>query len=66
MSTADFIRRRRIADFDGDHAKAIASAQEELTELGCTFFRASVTPMTHDLILEGWRQQPVDQGDVPV
>jgi len=37
-----------------------------LRERGATFFRTSVGSMTHQLIIEGWKTWPNDQGDLPL
>lgn len=39
---------------------------EELETRGATFYRASRTAMTNEIIIEGWKAAPNDQGDVPL
>ena len=66
VSTANYIARRLLRHFDGDFRAAVESAQEELTERGATFFRVHLREVAQEVILEGWRVQPREQGDLPL
>lgn len=63
---ADFVERRWLRDFEFDGTAASRSAHDALVERGATFFRLSFKSMSGEVVMEGWRVQPDDQGDVPV
>lgn len=65
MSTADFFERRCWKNFDSPNA-ATEDAVASLRERGATFFRITTKPLVSEIIAEGWRVQPKDQGDPPL
>jgi hypothetical protein len=44
----------------------IRDATESLRERGATFFRLHFLPAVGEIIVEGWRKQPEDQGPEPL
>jgi hypothetical protein len=66
VSTANFIERRLLRHFGGDHYVLVARAVEALRERGALWFRVSVKPMSGEVVVEGWRERPPDQGDLPI
>jgi hypothetical protein len=64
MSTADFIERRQLRHFVSEWG-ATENARDALRERGATFFRVHKT-FAGEIIMEGWRSTPADQGDLPL
>jgi len=64
VSTADFIERRLVRHFASDLAAA-ESARDALRTRGATFMRVHVK-QHGELVMEGWRLPPADQGDLPL
>lgn len=65
MSTADFIERRWPAGFI-TASEAIEDATASLKQRGATFFRTSMKSVTKEIVVEGWRVFPNEQGDLPL
>jgi len=63
--SADFIERRKIIDWSDANA-ALRDAVEAAKKRGATYCRAHVRTLTNTVIVEGWRVQPRDQGDLPL
>jgi hypothetical protein len=75
---ADYTERRwpgRPPDEDGGPAwrewterrdAAIHEAVKALRERGATFFRMTIKPAVGEIIFEGWREPPDDQGPPPL
>lgn len=73
MSTADYFERRWTRDFDGDELSAARAAIEAMQERGAVHLRmcmrGTAIPGGTDfrvVIVEGWRTQPEDEGDLPI
>lgn len=65
MPAADFIERRRLRDWRDPQA-ALLDAIGEMHARGAIFTRAHIKELSGELIVEGWREWPDDQGDLPV
>lgn len=72
MSTADYFERRRVRDFPNEDAAA-RDASEAMRLRGAVHCRLSMNGRRHEdgmdtrvIIIEGWRQFPADEGDLPL
>ena len=64
VSTADFIERRLVRNFASELAAA-ENARDALRARGAAFMRVHIKPHG-ELVMEGWRAPPADQGDLPL
>lgn len=63
---ADWLDRRDIGDARGDVPHAIRQEMvDAMRERGATFMRMTLIEARNELVLEGWRIQPEDQGPTP-
>lgn len=46
--------------------EAMRDATEALRQRGATFLRLTFKPAVGELVVEGWREQPADQGPPPL
>lgn len=62
----DWFDRRDIGDARGDALYAIRQEMvDAMRERGATFMRLTLIEARNELVLEGWRTQPEDQGPPP-
>lgn len=65
MSTADLIERRWLVDWQSTEA-AQRDLVEALKARGAVYCRVSYKEASKEIIGEGWRVPPLDEGDLPV
>jgi len=65
MSTAEMIERRWLVDWQSSNA-AQRDLVEALKARGATYCRLSYKQMSNEIVGEGWRVRPDDEGDLPV
>jgi len=65
LSTADIIERRWLVDWQ-DSSEAQRDLVEALKARGATYCRLSYKQLSNEIIGEGWRVRPDDEGEPPV